>query len=63
MTGPTVPRVTDLAETAALYAVCNRHHSEALRIVTAMTPRERDRYTAQLQTLLELMATADRTDR
>lgn len=60
MTGPTIPRVTDLAETAALYAVCQRHYSEALRIVTLMTPTERRAYDLQLRYLLDVIAIEDR---
>jgi hypothetical protein len=60
MTGAKIPWVTDLPETAALYAVCNRHYTEALRIVTDMTPVERARYTIALQALLDVINTADR---
>lgn len=62
MTGPKIPWVTDLPETAALYAVCNRHYAEAQRIVRQdMTTDERARYAAELQCLLDLVVTAPPT--
>lgn len=52
MTGAKIPWVTDLPETAALYAVCNRHYGEAQRIVRHdMTTEERIRFVAHLEQL------------
>ena len=55
MSGVKLPCVTDLAETAAVYAVCDSHYSEALRIVRAMTPAERRHYANRLSILLNLI--------
>jgi hypothetical protein len=62
VTGAKIPWVTDLPETAALYAVCNRHYGEAQRIIRHdMTFDERARYASQLQCLLDLVTTAPPT--
>lgn len=61
MSGVKLPTVTDLAETAAVYAVCVGHYAEALRIVKAMTPAERRLYGQQLGCILDLITTADNT--
>jgi hypothetical protein len=60
MSGVKLPCVTDLAETAAVYAVMHRHYSEALRIVNGMTSAERARYGDNLRSLLSVIGTADR---